>query len=122
MKISLSEGTWDKSTADIVALAVPSGKTKLNRALGRIEAVTGKGSIKPLASDERFAGKVAQTLKVAAAGKAKSRWLLLIGVGDEQNAEKIAWNLGHSLACLWCLIFSHFTLHFPHANLIRESL
>ena len=48
MKISLSEGTWDKSTADIVAIAVPSGKTKLNRALGRIEVVTGKGSIKPL--------------------------------------------------------------------------
>ncbi|MGB3051464.1 MAG: leucyl aminopeptidase [Polyangiales bacterium] len=98
MKISLSEGTWDKSTADIVALAVPSEKTKLNRALGRIEAVTGKGSIKPLASDERFAGKVAQTLKVAAAGKAKARWLLLVGVGDEKDAEKIAWNLGHSLA------------------------
>jgi len=98
MKISLSEGTWDKSTADIVALAVPSGKTKLNRALGRIEAVTGKGSIKPLASDERFTGKVAQTLKVAAAGKAKSRWLLLVGVGDEKDAGKIAWSLGHSLA------------------------
>ena len=43
MKISLSEGTWDKSTADIVAIAVPSGKTKLSRALGRIEVVTGKG-------------------------------------------------------------------------------
>ena len=98
MKISLSQGAWDKSTADIVALAVPSGKTKLNRALGRIEAVTGKGSIKPLASDERFAGKAAQTLKVAAAGKAKARWLLLVGVGDEEDDAKIAWTLGHSLA------------------------
>jgi leucyl aminopeptidase len=98
MKISLSEGTWDKSTADIVALAVPSGKTKLNRALGRIEAVTGKGSIKPLASDERFTGEGAQILKVAAAGKAKSRWLLLVGVGNEKDAGKIAWRLGHSLA------------------------
>ncbi|MGB5266840.1 MAG: M17 family peptidase N-terminal domain-containing protein, partial [Polyangiales bacterium] len=98
MKISLSEGAWDKSTADIVALAVPSEKTKLNRALGRIEAVTGKGSIKPLALDERFAGKVAQTLKVAASGKAKPRWLLLVGVGDEKDAAKIAWSLGHCLA------------------------
>jgi leucyl aminopeptidase len=98
MKISLSEGTWDKSTTDIVAIAVPSGKTKLNRALGRIEAVTGKGSIKPLAHDERFAGKASQTLKVAAAGKAKSRWLLLVGIGDEKDAQKVAWRLGHALA------------------------
>ena len=56
MRISLSEGSWDKSTADIVAIAVASGKTKRNRSLGRIEAVTGKGSIKPLANDERFEG------------------------------------------------------------------
>ena len=74
------------------------GETKLTRALGRIEAVTGKGSIKPLASDERFAGKAAQTLKVAAAGKAKARWLLLVGVGDEKDAAKIAWTLCHTLA------------------------
>jgi len=98
MKISLSEGTWDKSTTDIVAIAVPSGKTKLNRALGRIEVVTGKGSIKPLAHDERFAGKASQTLKVAAAGKAKSRWLLLVGIGDEKDAQRVAWRLGHALA------------------------
>ena len=98
MKISLSEGAWDKSTADIVAIAVPSGKTKLGRALGRIEAVTGKGSIKPLASDERFAGKPAQTLKVAAAGKAKSRWLLLVGIGEEKDSAKVAWSMGHALA------------------------
>jgi leucyl aminopeptidase len=98
MRISLSEGTWDKSTADIVAVAVPSGKTKLARALGRIEVVTGKGSIKPLASDERFEGKASQTLKVAAGGKAKSRWLLLVGIGDEKDAQKISWNMGHALA------------------------
>ena len=98
MKISLSEGTWDKSTADIVAIAVPSGKTKLNRALGRIEVVTGKGSIKPLVSDERFQGKASQTLKVAAGGKAKSRWLLLVGIGDETDTQKIAWSMGHALA------------------------
>ena len=41
MKISLSEAAWDKSDVDIVALAIPSGKTNLNRALGRIEIVTG---------------------------------------------------------------------------------
>jgi len=98
MKISLSEGTWDKSTADIVAIAVPSGKTKLNRALGRIEAVTGKGSIKPLASDERFEGKASQTLKVAAGGKAKSRWLLLVGIGEVKDVQKVAWKMGHALA------------------------
>lgn len=98
MKISLSQGTWDKSTADLVAIAVPSGKTNFNRALARIEAVTGKGSIKPLASDERFTGKVTQTLKVAATGQAKSRWLLLVGVGDEKDTGKIAWCVGHSLA------------------------
>ena len=97
MRISLSESSWDKSTVDIVALAIPSGKTKLSRALGRIEAVTGKGSIKPLASDERFEGKPAQRLKVAARGKAKSRWLLLVGIGDEKDARKIAWHLGHAL-------------------------
>ena len=104
MKISLSEGTWDKSTADIVAIAVPSGKTKLNRALGRIEVVTGKGSIKPLASDERFSGKASQTLKVAAGGKAKSRWLLLVGIGDSKDAQKIAWTMGHALstAAVFC--------------------
>jgi len=98
MKISLSEGTWDNSNVDIVALAIPSGKTNFNRALGRIEVVTGKGSIKPLASDERFEGKPTQTLKVAAGGKAKSRWLLLVGIGDSKDAQKIAWNLGHALA------------------------
>ncbi len=98
MKISLSEGTWDKSNVDIVALAIPSGKTNFNRALGRIEVVTGKGSIKPLASDERFEGKPTQTLKVAAGGKAKSRWLLLVGIGDSKDAQRIAWNLGHALA------------------------
>ncbi|MBW1876141.1 MAG: leucyl aminopeptidase [Deltaproteobacteria bacterium] len=98
MKISLSEGTWDKSTADIVAIAIPSGKTKLSRALGRIEAVTGKGSIKPLASDERFTGKALQTLKVASRGKAKSRWLLLVGIGDVNDAPQIAWRVGHALA------------------------
>ncbi len=98
MRISLSEGTWDKSTADIVAIAVASGKTRLGRALGRIEAVTGKGSIKPLASDERFEGKRPQTLKVAAGGKAKARWLLLVGIGDEKDAEKIAWKMGRAVA------------------------
>ena len=98
MKISLSEGTWDKSTANIVAVAVPSGKSKLSRALGRIEVVTGKGSIKPLASDERFEGKASQTLKVAAGGKANSRWLLLVGIGDSKDAPKIAWSMGHALA------------------------
>ena len=97
MRISLSESTWDKSTADIVAVAIPSGKTKLGRALGRIEAVTGKGTIKPLASDERFEGKASQRLKVAARGKAKSRWLLLVGIGDEKDSVKIAWHLGHVL-------------------------
>jgi len=98
MKISLSEGTWDKSSADIVAIAIPSGKTALGRALGRIEVVTGKGSIKPLASDERFEGKASQTLKVSAGGEAKARWLLLIGVGEEKDAQKIAWKMGHALA------------------------
>ena len=98
MKISLSEGTWNKSTADIVAIAIPSGKTKLSRALGRIEAVTGKGSIKPLASDERFTGKALQTLKVASRGKAKSRWMLLVGIGDVKDAPQIAWRMGHALA------------------------
>lgn len=98
MRISLSEGTWDKSTADIVAIAVASGKTRLGRTLTRIEAVTGKGSIKPLASDERFEGKRTQTLKVAAGGKAKARWLLLVGIGDEKNTEKIAWKMGHAVA------------------------
>jgi leucyl aminopeptidase len=98
MRISLSEGTWDKSTADIVAIAVASGKTRLGRALGRIEAATGKGSIKPLAADERFEAKRTQTLKVAAGGKAKARWLLLVGIGQEKDAEKIAWKMGHAVA------------------------
>lgn len=98
MRISLSEGTWDKSKTDIVAIAIPSGKTKLARALGRIEVVTGKGSIKPLASDERFEGKASQRLKVAAGGKAKSRWLLLVGIGEEKDTCKIAWDMGHALA------------------------
>jgi leucyl aminopeptidase len=98
MKVSLFEGSWDQSTADIVAIAVPSAKAKLGRALGRIESVTGKGSVKPLASDERFEGKSSQTLKVAAAGKAKARWLLLVGIGEEQDAQKIAWTIGHAVA------------------------
>ncbi|MGD8318198.1 MAG: leucyl aminopeptidase [Myxococcales bacterium] len=98
MKISLSEDTWDQSTADIVAIAIPSAKAKLGRALGRIESVTGKGSVKPLTSDERFEGKASQTLKVAAGGKAKARWLLLVGIGEEQDAQKIAWTLGHAVA------------------------
>ena len=98
MKISLSAATLDKSTADIVAVAVPSAKTKFNKAIGRIEAVTGKGSIKPLAVDERFEGKASQTLKVAAGGRTKARWLLLVGIGDETDTEKVAWSLGHALA------------------------
>jgi len=98
MRITLSESTWDKSTADIVALAIPSGKTKLARAFGRIEAVIGKGGIKRLASDERFEGKASQTLKVTAGGKTKSRWLLLVGIGEEQDDPKIAWSMGHALA------------------------
>ena len=98
MRISLSEASWEKSTADIVALAVASGKTRFGRALGRIEAVTGKGSIKPLASDERFEGKRTQTLKVAASGKAKARWLLLVGIGEEKDASKIAWKMGRAVA------------------------
>lgn len=98
MKISLSEATWDESDADIVAIAIPSGKTKFGRALGKIEAVTGKGSIKPLASDERFEGKATQTLKIATAGKVKARCLLLVGIGEEEDAQKIAWNIGHALA------------------------
>ncbi|MDH3201220.1 MAG: leucyl aminopeptidase [Myxococcales bacterium] len=98
MKISLSAATLDKSIADIVAVAVPSAKTKFNKAIGRIEAVTGKGSIKPLAVDERFEGKASQTLKVAAGGRTKARWLLLVGIGDETDTEKVAWSLGHALA------------------------
>ncbi|MFZ1865240.1 MAG: leucyl aminopeptidase [Polyangiales bacterium] len=98
MKITLSEGTWDQSAADIVAIAIPSAKAKLDRALRRIESVTGKNSIKPLTSDERFEGKASQTLKVSAGGKAKARWLLLVGIGEEQDAQKIAWTLGHAVA------------------------
>lgn len=98
MKISLSPATWDKSPADIVALSIPSAKTKFNKAIAQIEAVTGKGSIKPLAVDERFQGKASQTLKVAAGRRAKARWLLLVGIGDETDVEKVAWNLGHTLA------------------------
>lgn len=98
MKISLSAVTWDKSTADIVAVAVPSTKTKFNTAIGRIEAVTGKGSIKPLTVDECFEGKASQTLKVTAAGRAKARWLLLVGIGEETDTQKVAWSLGHTLA------------------------
>lgn len=97
MKISLSEGTWDKSAADIVAIAVASSKSGRSRAFGRIETVTGKGSVKPLATDERFEGKASQTLKVATGGKAKARWLLLVGIGDEKNPEKIGWALGHAV-------------------------
>ena len=100
MRISLSKGTWDETTADIVAIAVGSGKTRFGRALSRIEAVTGKGSIKPLASDERFEGKRSQTLKVAAVGKAKARWLLLVGIGEEKDAEKIAWKMGGAVAAV----------------------
>ena len=98
MRISLSEGTWDESAADIVAIAVPSGRTRLGRTLGRIEAVTGKGSVKPLASDERFEGKSSQTLKVSAGGSTKARWLLLVGIGDEKDAEAVAWRMGHAVA------------------------
>lgn len=98
MRISLSEGTWDKSTADIVAIAIPSAKTSFGRTVSRIESLTGRGSIKPLASDERFEGKRTQTLKVAAAGKAKARWILLVGIGDLEDPEKIAWKMGHAVA------------------------
>ncbi|MDH3624695.1 MAG: leucyl aminopeptidase [Myxococcales bacterium] len=98
MKISLSAATFDKSAADIVAVAVPSAKTKFNKAIGQIEAVTGKGTIKPLTIDERFEGKASQTLKVAAGGRAKARWLLLVGIGEESDPQKVAWTLGHSLA------------------------
>lgn len=98
MKISLFEGSWDQSTADIVAMAIPSAKAKLGRALGRIESVTGKNSVTPLALDERFEGKSSQILKVAATGKAKARWLLLVGVGEEQDARRIAWTVGHAVA------------------------
>jgi leucyl aminopeptidase len=98
MRISVSEGTWDDSTAHIVAIGVPSEETKRDRELGRIEVVTGKGSLKPLATDERFEGKPSQTLKVAAAGKARCRMLLLVGLGDEEDPRKIAWILGHAVA------------------------
>jgi leucyl aminopeptidase len=98
MRISLAESTWDKSTSDIVAIAVGSGRTRRGRALGRIEEVTGKGSIKPLTVDERFEGKGSQTLKVAAGGQAKVRWLLLVGIGEEKDPEKIAWRMGHAVA------------------------
>ncbi|KPK54630.1 MAG: hypothetical protein AMJ63_02805 [Myxococcales bacterium SG8_38_1] len=84
----------------MVAIAVGSGKIRLGRALSRIEAVTGKGSIKPLAADERFEGKRPQTLKVAAGGKAKARWLLLVGIGEEKDAEKIAWKMGRAVAAV----------------------
>ena len=98
MRISLSEATWHESAADIVAIAIPSAKTSFGRELSRIESLTGRGSIKPLASDERFEGKRTQTLKVAAAGKAKARWILLVGIGDLKDAEKIAWKMGHAVA------------------------
>jgi len=98
MKISLSAGRWETSTADIVALAVPSTKTKFNKTISSIEAVTGKATIKPLASDERFEGKASQTMKVTAGGEAKARWLLLVGVGKGDDPQKVAWRLGHALA------------------------
>ena len=98
MKISLSAGPWDQSKADIVALAVPSAKSKYNKTIGRVEAITGKGTIKPLATDERFEGKKGQLLKVAAGGRAQSRWLVLVGTGDEKAVVKVAWRLGHALA------------------------
>lgn len=98
MKIALSTADWSGSSADLVAVAVPSAKTKFAKALSGLETVTGRGSIKPLATDERFQGKSAQTLKVAIPGGAKARWLLLVGTGSENDPTKIAYALGHALA------------------------
>ncbi|MGB5812800.1 MAG: leucyl aminopeptidase [Polyangiales bacterium] len=97
MKIALSTRAWDTTKADIVAVAIPSAKTKYTKAIGRLEAVTGRASIKPLTKDERFAGKAAQTLKVAVSG-VEARWVLLVGVGTETEPTKIAYALGHALA------------------------
>ncbi|MEM7436220.1 MAG: leucyl aminopeptidase, partial [Myxococcota bacterium] len=97
MKIALSAGDWTGSNADLVAIAVPSPKTKFGKVISTLEAVTGRGSIKPLAKDERFEGKASQALKVAATGKAKARWLLLVGTGSETDTAKIAYALGHAL-------------------------
>ncbi|MEM9727008.1 MAG: leucyl aminopeptidase [Myxococcota bacterium] len=98
MKIALSADDWSKAKTDLVAIAVPSAKTKFAKTLSRLESVTGRGSIKPLASDERFTGKASQTLKVAVAGGASARWLLLVGTGNEKDATKVAYALGHALA------------------------
>ncbi len=96
MKISLSKMTWDQSTADLVVIPIPSATKKFAKAVAGIEAVLGKGSVKPLATDERFAGKFPQQLKIAAGSAIAARWLLLVGVGEESNATKVAWQLGHA--------------------------
>ncbi len=102
MRIKLSSSSWDKSAVDIVAVPVPSEKTAKSKALSALEAVMGKGSIKPLVADERFEGKNTQTLKIVARGPVKARWLLLVGVGRASDPKDLATRLAHALAKSAC--------------------
>jgi leucyl aminopeptidase len=86
----------------MVAVAVPSGKTQRNKALSALEAVMGKGSIKPFVADERFEGKDSQALKIVARGPVKARWLLLVGVGRTTDPKELATRLAHALVKAAC--------------------
>ena len=86
MKTSLSTDTLNSSTAEIVAVAVSSKKSTQKKRYTALARSLGGAPIAQLAADEGFEGKKGQTLKVAARGRMKARWVLLVGIGDSDDA------------------------------------
>lgn len=96
MKISLSSDALTTTPADIVAVAVPAKKAAQKTKLAAISNALGGAPVAQLASDEGFEGKKGQRLKVAARGRLKARWVLLVGVGDESDPVAIARQLAQA--------------------------
>ncbi len=96
MRISLSSDALTTTPAEIVAVAVPAKKTAQKTKLTAISKALGGVPVAQLASDEGFEGKKGQQLKVAARGRLKARWVLLVGVGDESDPVALARQLAHA--------------------------
>lgn len=98
MKISLSTQTVTSTTAEMVAVGVPSKKAAQKKQLTTLARSLGGAPVVQLATDEGFEGKTGQVLKVAARGRLKARWVLLVGVGDATDSVVTSRRLAHAAA------------------------
>ncbi len=100
MKISLSSQQPTAVAADIVAIGVRTAKVDRDENLSRLDRALGGSLLGELMKDEGFEGKPGQLVKLAARGRVKARWILLVGLpageSPSQQARRVAVSVARS--------------------------